>query len=284
MAVNCEETSTLRHACALLLIPVLANAGVVYDVAVRSIDQSNMALVSPSAPMPTAAVSQYFVEDGHVRVGGANAKTVYVFKDRTITVIDNTSRSAHVLKHATLSLVAAHYADAVKQLEDAAANAPPDDRAEAQRKAADMKLVSERLRQAVPRQYRVTIRFESVDGHSCRIWEERENDAKRMELCVAAAAALPGGAEILKGLKTLSQFRQGSSLALGVDFGLSEWWPDFASLGGVPLLIRELKFDTVISEVTLTAIREGVPSASLLEVPEGYPVQDGPEYTQWYSR
>lgn len=274
----------MRHACALLLTPVLANAGVVYDVAVRSVDQSNMALVSPSAPVPTPVVSQYFVEDGHVRVGAANAKTVYVFKDRTIAVIDNTSRSVHVLRHATLSQVAAHYADAVKQLEDAAANTPPGDRAEAQRKAADMKLVSERLRQAVPRQYRVTIRFESVDGHACRIWEERENDAKRLELCVAAAAALPGGAEILKGLKTLSQFRQGSNLALGVDFGLSEWWPDFANLGGVPLLIREFKFDTVISEVTLTAIREGVPSASLLDMPEGYQVQDGPEYTQWYSR
>ncbi len=274
----------MRHACALLLAPILANAGVLYDVAVRSVDQSNLALVPPSTPAPTPIVSRYFVEDGQVRVGGANAETVYLFKDRTITVIDNTSRSAHVLRHATLSQVAAHYSDAVRQLEDAAANAPPEDRAEAQRKAADMKLVSERLRQAVTRQYRVTIRFESVDGHTCRIWEERENEAKRLELCVAAAATLPGGSEILKGLKTLSQFRQGSKLALGVDFGLSEWWPDFAGLGGVPLLIREFKFDTVISEVTLTAIRDGAPSASLLDVPEGYPVQDGPEYTQWYPR
>jgi hypothetical protein len=105
-----------------------------------------------------------------------------------------------------------------------------------------------------------------------------------LELCVAPVAALSGGAEIYQGLKTLSQFRQGSNVALGVDFGLSEWWPDFASLGGVPLLIREFKYDSVVSEVTLTAMRQGVPSASLLDMPDGYQVQEGPDYAQWYMR
>ena len=147
-----------------------------------------------------------------------------------------------------------------------------------------MREVSDRMRQFVPRDYRVTVRFESVDGHACRIWEERENDAKRLELCVAPVAALPGGAEIYSGLKTLSQFRQGSDVALGVDFGLSEWWPDFASLGGIPLLVREFKYGSVVSEVTLTAMRPGVPSASLLDMPDGYQVQEGPDYAQWYMR
>ncbi len=262
----------------------MVNAGVVYDVAVQPVDQSNMALVSTSAPTPAAVVSQYFVEHGKVRVGGANAKTVYLFKDRTMYVIDNVSRSVHVLKHATLSQVAAQYADTVKRLEEAAANAPPDDRAEAERKAADMKEVSDRLQQPVPREYRVTVRLESVDGHACRIWEEREGDIKRLELCVAPAATVPGGTEIFNGMRTLSQFRQGSNFALGVDFGLSEWWSDIADLGGVPLLIREFKYDSVISEVTLTAMRQGVPRASLLDLPEGYQVQDGPDYGQWYPR
>jgi hypothetical protein len=177
-----------------------------------------------------------------------------------------------------------HYADEVKQLEVAAASAPADERAEAQRKAAAMREVSDRIGQPVPRAYRVTARNESVDGHACRIWEEREKDAKRMELCVAPAAALPGGADIYGGLKTLSQFRQGSDVALGVDFGLSEWWADFARLGGIPLLVREFKYDSMVSEITLTAMRAGVPSASLLDIPDGYQVQDGPDYAQWYMR
>ena len=266
------------------LSPVWANAGTAYNLTVQSVDQSNLAHVSPSAPTPAAAVTEYFMEDGKVRVGRADAKTVFVFRDRTIYVIDMTSRTVHVLKHATLSDVAAHYADAVKQLEEAAASAPAEDRAEAQRRAAAMRELSDRIRQPVPRNYRVTVRIESVDGKPCRIWEEWENDAKRLELCVVAAAALAGGAEIHSGLKTLSQFRQGSNVALGVDFGLSDWWPDFDSLGGIPLLVREFKYDSVISEVTLTGIRRGVPSTSLLDLPDGYEVQEGPDYDQWFMR
>ena len=259
----------------------MANAGVIYDVAVRPVDQTNMAL---GAPAPAPVVTQYFVEDGKVRVGGATAKSVYMFKDRTMFVIDNPSRSVHVLKHATLSQVTAHYADTVKQLEAAAASAPPDMRREAEQKAADMKVVSDRLRQPVSREYRMTVRFESVDGRACRVWEEREGGAKRLEFCVAPVAAVPGGAEIMSGMKTLSQFRQGSNFAFGVEFGLSEWWSDIAGLGGVPLLIREYKYDSMVSEVMLSTMRTGVPSTSQLDLPEGYQVQDGPDYAQWYMR
>ncbi len=269
---------------ALLLSPALVDAGVVYDVAVRPLDQTNLALTTPGSTSPAPLVTQYFVEDGKVRAGGPNVKVAYVFKDRTMYVIDNPARSVHVLRHATLSQVVGHYTETVKQLEDAAANAPPERRAEAQQKAADMKAVSERLRQPVAREYRVTVRFESVDGHACRVWEEREGDAKRLELCVAPVASVPGGAEIMSGMKTLSQFRQGSNFAFGVEFGLSEWWPDIARLGGVPLLIREYKYDSVVSEVMLTAMRPGVSSGSLLDMPDGYQVQEGPDYAQWYLR
>ncbi len=275
------EWSTLRRVAALLLTPVLANAGVVYQVAIRPVDDNNMALAAPAA---APVVTEYFVEDGKVRVGGKNAKMAYLFKDRTMYVIDNPSRTVHVLKHATLNQVIAHYAEAVQQLEAAAANASPDERAGAEQKAADMKAVSDRLRQPVPREYRVTVRFESVDGRACRVWEERESGTKRLELCVAPTATVPGGADILSGMKTLSQFRQGSDFAFGVEFGLSDWWADFASLGGLPLLVREYKYDSVVSEIMLTAMRQGVPSASQLDIPDGYQVQEGPDYVQWYLR
>jgi hypothetical protein len=274
----------LRHFLALMLTPALANAGVLYEMAIRPVDQSDIALAAPGAPSAAAVVTQFFVEDGRVRIGGPKAKTVYLFKDRTMYVIDNTARSVHVLRHATLSQLAAHYADAVKQLENAATAAQPDERAEAQRKAADMKVVSERMRQAVPRDFHVTVRFESVDGRACRIWEEREKEAKRLELCVAPPAGVPGSAEILNGLKTLSQFRQGSDFAYGIDFGLSEWWPDFATLGGVPLLIREYKYDSEVSETMVSAIRAGVPAGTQFDLPDGFAVQEGPDYTQWYLR
>lgn len=274
----------MRLFIALILSPALASAGVVYDVSIRPVDQSDIAPISPAAPSSAPVVTQYFVEDGKVRIGGPKAKTVYLFKDRTMYVIDNPSRSVHVLKHATLSQLAAHYADAVKQLESAVATAPPEERAEAERKAADMKVVSDRMRQTVPRDFRVTVRFESVDGRACRIWEEREKDEKRLELCVAPAATVAGGADILSGLKTLSQFRQGGSFALGIEFGLADWWPDFDLLGGVPLLIREYKYDSEVSETLLSEMRPGVPAGTQFDLPDGYQVQEGPDYTQWYVR
>ena len=274
----------MKQLIALLLTPVLGHAGVVYDMAVRPLDQSNIAGQAPDSPAAGAVVTRYFVDGGQVRVGGPDAKTFYVFKDRTMEVIDNPARAVHVLKHATLGQVAAHYTDSVKQLENAAATAPSDTRAQAEQKAADMKAASDRLLQRVARDYRVTVRFESVDGHACRIWEEREQEAKRMELCVAPLAAVPGGAEILSGMKTLSQFRQGADFAFGVEFGLSEWWADFATLGGVPLLVREYRYDSVVSEVMLTGMRQSALSASLFAAPDGYTVQDGPDYAMWYVR
>lgn len=265
-----------------MLLPVAVHAGVAYDIAVRPVDDSNLS--SLAAGVAPAVVTRYFVENGQVRAAGAAAKQVYLFKDRTMYVIDTAGRTVHVLKHATLTDVLSHYADAVKQLQDAAAAASPDERAAAEQKAADMRAVADRLRQPVAREYRLTVRFESVDGRACRIWEEREEGAKRLELCVAPVASVPGGPDILRGMKTLSQFRQGSDLAFGVDFGLSDWWSDIETLNGVPLLIRQYKFDSEVSETMLSSPHTGVARGTQLDLPEDYRLQDGPDYAQWYLR
>ena len=257
----------------------MAVAGVGYDLAVRPVDENLSSLSAPAAP---AVVTHYFVEDGQVRAGGNDAKTSFLFKDRTLYVIDHASRTVHELKHATLSQVLAHYADAVRQREEAARKAAPAEQAAADQKVADMRAVSDRLRQPVAREYRVTVRFESVDGRACRVWEEREDNAKRLELCVAPVATIPGGAEILTGMKTLGQFREGSDFAFGVDFGLADWWPDIAALSGLPLLVREYKYDSVVSETMLTALRSAVPRAGQLDLPAGYQISEGPDYARWY--
>ena len=261
--------------------PALASAGVAYDLAVTPIDPSFAAPVSSGAPPLPARVMHYLVQDGKVRIGGTEAKTVYLFMDLTLYVIDNPARVVHVLQHATVNGVLAHYADTVKALNAAAATAPVEEREAALRKAADMKSISERMQEQVAREYRVTVRSESVDGHACRIWEERERDVRRLELCVVPSASLPDGAEILHGMKTLSQFRRGSELAFGVDFGLADWWPDIPHLGGVPVLIREFKFDSLVSEVKVQAIHAEAPAATAWVMPEGYRLQDGPDYAQW---
>lgn len=267
----------------LIFCPLVANAGVLYDLVVQPVDPSNLA-PPVAGPAAAAPVNHVFADTGRVRFSGAGAHDVYLFERGILYVIDDPARTVHVLKQATLDAVAAHYSATVAQLQAAAAAAPPEERAAAQRKAADMQQVAQRMLEPVPRTYRVTVKFESVDGRPCRIWEEREHDAKRLELCVASTAAVPGGRDILEGLKTLSRFRQGAEFALGVDFGLSDWWSDFATIGGIPLLIREYKYDAQVAQVTLSAIRSGVAEGSLLDVPADYRTEAGPDYARWVLR
>jgi hypothetical protein len=256
----------VRPVLALVLMTGPASAGVVYDVTHRTLMQP------PTAP----EVAQYFVQDDKVRVGASDAMAVLIFKNKTVYVIDNTLRSVQALKNATLEQIAAKFADNVKRLEDAAATAPPGQRAMGEGMAANMKELGERERQPVPRDYRLTNRAESVDGHGCRIWEERESGAKRLEFCVASLEAVPGGADILHGMKVLSQYWHGSTFALGVEFGPAVWWSGIEGLGGVPILIREFKDGTAVAETTLTGMRPDVPNASLFDIPDGYPLREQP--------
>jgi hypothetical protein len=266
----------------VLSLPLIARAGVSYQCTVEAVDPANVAPVSAQNPLRKAMVRDYFVDHGEVRVGGANASLGMLFKDRTMFVIDARQRRVHVLKSATIEDFTAHYASAVKQLELAAAAAAPEARADAQQRADGMRAIEQRLTQAAPRDFRVTVRFENVDGHACRIWEERENGAKRLEFCVAPPASIAGGAEILSGLQTLSRFRDGAQFAFGVDLGVAPWWPDIAALGGIPLAVRVFEVDSVTTQIELRSIKAGVPVDEHFALPAGYSMQDGPEFVSWY--
>jgi hypothetical protein len=254
----------LRLLFSLALISGVAHAGVVYDLNNRSLT------TSPSA----SVVAHYFVQDDKVRVAAADGKMVFIFKDQTIYVIDNTARSVSAEKYATLEQVAARMAHTLKKLQDAAASAPADQRARLEQAARQTKELSDQQSQQVSRNYRITDRSESVDGHSCRIWEESESGVKRLELCVAQVKTVPGGADVLQGMRTLSQYLRGSTFALGVEYGRTPWWSGIDTLGGVPILIREFKGGKAISETTLTGMRIDAPGGSHFDLPDGYSVQE----------
>jgi hypothetical protein len=261
-------------------MPVLARAGVSYELRIEAVDAGNVGPVS-AVPPPPPVTRNYFVDHGQLRAEAPSGSLGYQFKDRTMFVIDARQRIVHVLKSATTADFLARYATAVKQLDAAAAAASPEDRADAQRRADGMRAVEQRLTQTVPRDFRVTVRFESVEGHACRIWEERELGVKRLEFCVAPVAGVPGGAEILGGLETLSRFREGAQFAFGVDLGVAPWWPDITALGGLPLLIRVFDVDSVTSQIEVHAIKAAVAVDDRFALPAGYSVQDGPEFITW---
>jgi hypothetical protein len=271
-------------AAMVLEVRGLASAAVWYELSVQPVDQSLAAPASRSdAPAP-AVLTEYFVDHANVRIGGDAAKTLFLFKGPTLTVIDPAEHRCHVLQRATNAAFLAHYTDEVRLLKDAAARAPIDERGAAEQKAATLQAISDRLQTPIERDFKETARFDSVEGRACRVWEERENGAKRLEICVAPESGVPGGAEILAGMKTLSRFHEGGQFAIGVDFGFSDWWPDFALLGGVPLQIHEFKYDSMVAEITIKGIRVEPGAAASMDPPADCHLEDGPDYAQWYVR
>jgi hypothetical protein len=240
--------------------PLIASAGTSYLVTHKIL----------SAQRASSSVAQYFVEDGAVRASELDERTVYLFKDTRAFVIDNASRVIQVVTSATVSQVQQRMDERVSYVKDAAAKLPPDKRAVMDKMAADMQALNDSRRSAVPRDYHLTDRSESIDGRTCRVWEVEEWQAKRFEVCVARKPAIPGSADILKGMQKLSGYWQGSIFALGVKLGNTGWWPQIAALDGLPILVREFKDGSAVAETTLTSIRSGVPSASMLDLPSEY--------------
>jgi len=45
-----------------------------------------------------------------------------------------------------------------------------------------------------------------------------------------------------------------------------------------------LKYDSQISEVMLSGMRQGEQASAQFDIPNGYQSIDGPDYTQWFVR
>ncbi len=255
-----------RFILALLSLPALANAGVTYQMTTQSFGRLGG---GPSS-------SDYVVQGDKIRINASDGKTVFIFRDESIYVIDSVARSAQVLRHATLEESARQLHESVKRLEALAASAAPDRRAMSEQAAAMTKDIEERRRRQVTRDYRMTDRMEKSEGRACHMWEEWEQDAKRLELCVVPAPAFPGGADVLVGMKSLSPYLHGSVFAVGVEFGPVSGWSGIEGLGGVPVIVREFQGGQMVHETRLTRFRADYVKASAFEVPEGYPVQEGP--------
>ncbi len=250
--------------CLLFMLPLLARGGTPYVLINKSL----------SAHAKSASYAQYYVSDGKLRAASFDSRLVYLFMGARLYVIDNGTKSIQVVTSALVDQGAARMDDRVKLIMDAAAKLPPDRRAVMERLAADMKTINDDRRMPVPRTYRVTDRSETVDGRGCRIWEGFEREMKRFEICVAPVAQIPGGTEILAGMKLLSTYWQGSIFALGVSLGNAGWWAGVESLGGLPILVREFKNGDAVSETTLAAIGDGVPNAPMFDLPAGYAVSE----------
>lgn len=255
-----------RWLLGLLFLPGLCSAGVTYQMSTQSFGRL--------AGGPFS--SEYSVAGDRIRIEASEGKTVFIFRDEATYVIDTATHSAQVMRHATLTESARQIDESVKRLELFAANAPPDRRATVDQAVAINKDIAARYHRRVSRDYRKTDRIETSEARSCHVWEIWEQDAKWLELCVVPTAAVPGGAEALAAMRSLSSYLHGGMFAVGVEFGPVPQWSDVEALAGVPVIVREFEHGQVVHEIHLTGFRAQPVDTSMFEVPQGYPVQDAP--------
>ncbi|HTT06690.1 MAG TPA: hypothetical protein VMF64_15530 [Steroidobacteraceae bacterium] len=265
----CRDLRRLHCSLILLWMCGAAHAGISYTVIQRD-------LTAPAARKPAA--TPYFAQDGAIRVGAVQASRVILFKDGNIYSIDHGARSVHELKQARLDRVRARLQKAARETQQKASSvpstAPATQRAMAQRLVEQMQGMTARLLKPVQLQFQATDRSEMLGGGTCRIWEESENGSKHLEVCVEAVSQVSGGAELLDALGHLCQYYGGSLAALGVGFGLTDPWPAFSTLKGIPVRIRVFDKGRAISQTDLTDIHPAAVPASLFAVPSHYKVDD----------
>jgi len=251
----------------LLGMCAAAHAGVSYTVT-----QSD--LTSPVAAKPMA--TQYFARDSEVRVGGAQASRVIVFKAGSIYSIDHGAHTVHVLKQATLE----HVRDRLQKRTQAAeqkahsvpSTTPAAERLIAQHLLEQMRSMTERLLKPTKLQFTATERSEPFGRGTCRLWEESENGAKHLEVCVARIDQVSGGRQLFQALGHLCHYYGGSLAALGVGFGLTDPWPAFSTLKGIPVRIRVFEKGRAVSQTDLTDIHAAAVPAASFTVPAGYKI------------
>jgi hypothetical protein len=264
-----RDLRRLHYSLILLWVCGAAHGGVSYTVTERD-------LTAPAARKPTATA--YFAQDGKVRVGGAQASRVILFKGGNIYSIDHGARSVHELKQASLEQVRTRLQRANQETQQKASSvpstAPAAQRAMAQRLAEQMQGMTARLLKPVTLQFQATDRSEKLGTGTCRIWEENENGTKHLEVCVVPVSRVSGGPQLIDALEHLCRYYGGSLAALGVGFGFTDPWPAFSTLKGIPVRIRVFQKGRAISQTELTDIHKATVPASLFAVPSDYKIDD----------
>jgi len=270
----------MRTASAAILVLALANTAangaVTYELTSRTMGASSL---------PPYTI-RFRVQGDAIRVEAPSGE-VTLLHGGTLYRIDTKAKTVMILPGMTLSNEEKSLREHAEQAADEAAKAPGD--SHAQQATEIIKQISQPPQVKVD--FQPTDRSEAVEGRVCRIWEERENGTKRLELCVVPTASLPGGDEILAGIKAMCQYIHGSLFAIGVEYGRLDPWPGIQSVGGVPVLVREFKNGALsigadahreearVTETTLTASQPMQPDATLMEIPAGYQVQALPGTT-----
>lgn len=231
------------------------------------LETSRISLQNPKTPPP---VAKLWVEGKRLRTQADADGRYAIFKEDALYVVDPAKKSYTVMDRAALAQLSERMAGLRAQLQSRLAALPPDQRAQIEKM---MGPAAGGAAPAIAQSVQQTSRTDSAAGISCTVWEVTEANVKVRELCVAPAASVPGGADLMAMMKTfVASIKQvmGSFGSMAGNDLLSQTWSNFTAIDGLPLITRTFAGGVATEESKLTSIRtESIP-ASTFEVPADY--------------
>lgn len=237
---------------------------------------------TPGNPQAKPTTLTYSFQDGAMRVETHNAdgstKDITLFRDQALYRLDPVNKTYMRFDKAQMTAMGDKMAQARQQMEARLQSMPPEQRAMVQQAMSRMGGGATDSSASAPD---FTVKdlgkTDTIGGVKCAMWEVLENGQKKSELCAAAPAALPGGAEVLQTMQQLSEMsrtmmaslRQAPAASANRDS--QNYWPQLQKIGGVPILSRS--FDSsgkVETEMRLLDIKSQSLGAALFNVPADY--------------
>ena len=233
--------------------------------------QAGTVMVTETRTANTVSANEMRIQGGNMRadMNGTADRQSMILTAKAMYVVDHKERTYTVMDDAMLRRIGGQMAQARQQMEAQMANLPPEQRAMMQRAMSGM--TGQQAGAAAHTEYRRTARTEAAAGVACKVWEGYAAGKKTEEVCIAAASAIPGGNELLAGMKQLGERIARMTQSMGFSGNaMQQVWSALNTLGGLPIIQRDYEGGRVRSTSTLKAVRSEAVPASSFAPPAGY--------------
>ncbi len=196
-----------------------------------------------------------------------------------MTAIDHSSKQYFIIDETALQGMANQMGDAMRQMQAALADLPPEQRAMAEQMMKQrMGAMGASMEEAPKPEIVRTGDDESVNGYDCEIYEVREAGQRTNELCVASWGDIEGGEEFAGGMKRMAGFFEkiqetfaeaGANVMGGSDNVLAH----LEEMDGFPVRARTYEEGTLVDETTIVSSESRSLDNALFAPPADYSQQ-----------
>lgn len=253
MTLTNKFLGTLRWTALCLATPAWAGS---------VIEMESRALNAATEELGTVVIS---VEGEALRMdtnglGGDSGTMLFNGAANEMTAVDHASRQYFVIDEAALQSMAGQMGAAMREMEAALAELPPEQRAMAEQM---MKQRMGGMGAGMPEKPAPTVvrtgDDETVNGYDCEIYEVSENGRLINELCVAAWGDIEGGREFADGMKRMAGFFEqmretfAKAGAPNMMQASDNVLAHLEEMDGFPVRSRTYEGDTLIDETTIVS-------------------------------